>query len=465
MPQSPLHVLVVGGGLGGLCLAQKLKQSGVRVSVYERDRAPTDRFQGYRIHIDPQGSRALHESLPAPLFEKFAATCGRPVREFNYVTQDLEELLRLDFSLASPNIDDVARHRSVSRLTPVSYTHPLASPNIDDVARHRSVSRLTLRQILLEGLDEVVTFDKRFARYEESPDGRVIAYFEDGTAMSGDVLVAADGGNSRVRKQFLPHAERVETGILAVGGKVLLTPETRSWLPRAFLNGLTVVKGAKGRAMFCAPMQYDEETRSAVLPYASTDEADLTSPGLVFDNSSDYVFWAFSSRREAYPSGRAPGEVGGEDLRATVLEMVENWHPRLQRMVREADPSSLLAISIRTSVPITAWKTRNITLLGDAIHSMTPYRGIGANIALRDASLLGQRLAMASRGECSLLEAIHDYEKQMLVYGFEAVQMSLKSMEQMHAQGRISESVSRSVLKTINSVPMLKRRMLRAMTT
>jgi 2-polyprenyl-6-methoxyphenol hydroxylase-like FAD-dependent oxidoreductase len=60
-----LHVVIIGGGIGGLTLAQGLKRSGVSVAVYERDRAITDRVQGYRVHINPTGSLALHECLPA----------------------------------------------------------------------------------------------------------------------------------------------------------------------------------------------------------------------------------------------------------------------------------------------------------------------------------------------------------------------------------------------------------------
>ena len=39
------HVVIIGGGIGGLCLAQGLKQAGVHATVYERDRAITDRLQ------------------------------------------------------------------------------------------------------------------------------------------------------------------------------------------------------------------------------------------------------------------------------------------------------------------------------------------------------------------------------------------------------------------------------------
>lgn len=47
MSSSPFHVLVVGGGIGGLCLAQGLKRAGVSVAVYERDRTPTEKATAF----------------------------------------------------------------------------------------------------------------------------------------------------------------------------------------------------------------------------------------------------------------------------------------------------------------------------------------------------------------------------------------------------------------------------------
>jgi 2-polyprenyl-6-methoxyphenol hydroxylase-like FAD-dependent oxidoreductase len=41
MPQSSLRVLVIGAGLGGLCLAQGLRKAGVDVAVSERDAGPS----------------------------------------------------------------------------------------------------------------------------------------------------------------------------------------------------------------------------------------------------------------------------------------------------------------------------------------------------------------------------------------------------------------------------------------
>lgn len=61
--------------------------------------------------------------------------------------------------------------------------------------------RAKLRQWLMTKLN--IHWGKRFTYYEETSKG-VTAYFEDGTSYTGDILVGADGVNSRVRSQLLP---------------------------------------------------------------------------------------------------------------------------------------------------------------------------------------------------------------------------------------------------------------------
>jgi 2-polyprenyl-6-methoxyphenol hydroxylase-like FAD-dependent oxidoreductase len=78
-------------------------------------------------------------------------------------------------------------------------------------------------------------------------------------------------------------------------------------------------------------------------------------------------------------------------------------------------------VTVRTAVPVAAWQASRVTLLGDAIHAMSPARGSGANTALRDAALLAGQLAAAARGEQSLVQAVGTYERQMIDYGFAAV--------------------------------------------
>ena len=98
-----LHVLIAGGGIGGLCLAQGLKKSGVRVTVYERDPSAQFRNQGYRIHINPDDSHALHECLPEHLFNLCLATSTRD-QPGNLVSFDQQ--LKEMYSMPLPVKDD-----------------------------------------------------------------------------------------------------------------------------------------------------------------------------------------------------------------------------------------------------------------------------------------------------------------------------------------------------------------------
>jgi 2-polyprenyl-6-methoxyphenol hydroxylase-like FAD-dependent oxidoreductase len=130
------------------------------------------------------------------------------------------------------------------------------------------------------------------------------------------------------------------------------------------------------------------------------------------------------------------------------------------------DPSMAQCISIRTSVPPEPWESSNVTLLGDAVHTMTPGRGAGANTALRDAELLSGLLREVHRGTTPLFEGIHAYESEMLRYSSEAVFESRKQMDSndsIHKPviGRMQLAAMRAGMRLVNSAPMLKRRVIR----
>jgi 2-polyprenyl-6-methoxyphenol hydroxylase-like FAD-dependent oxidoreductase len=118
--------------------------------------------------------------------------------------------------------------------------------------------------------------------------------------------------------------------------------------------------------------------------------------------------------------------------------------------------STVTAFPVRTSVPIPPWPTQKVTLLGDALHNMTPFRGIGANTALRDAEALHQALVTVGRGEADLIQALAAYERDMIRYGFMAVQTSLKDMERFHAKGTVARTATKAVFRVVDSVPPLK---------
>ncbi|TCO50782.1 FAD-dependent oxidoreductase [Actinocrispum wychmicini] len=414
------HVVVIGGGTGGLCLAQALHKAGVSVAVYERSRTRTERLQGYRVHINPHGSQALHECLPADLWQRFVDTCGSSGGNFAFLTEQLDELLEIGDDLIG---------------------------SADPASGHHSVSRITLHQVLSAGLDGILHYDKEFVRYERNSDGTVTCHFADGTTATGDIVVAADGGGSRVRQQYLPSAGRVDTGIVTVAGKFPLTDATRNLLPSRLVDGPNNILPKPGRFMFCAPHD---------LADGRNDET-YDHDKVLFDNTTSYVMWAFAAGRSRFPANVS--DVDGIGLRNTVGRMIEDWHPGLRTLVAGTPGEAVSLLPIRTSVPVKQWPTTNITLLGDAIHSMTPFGGIGANTALRDARLLSHNIIDAVQQDRDMLAAIADYERQMVEYGFAAVRSSLRNATQAVSEATIGRVMFKTILRVCSAVPMLKRKM------
>ncbi|MEU8825847.1 NAD(P)/FAD-dependent oxidoreductase [Streptomyces sp. NPDC048636] len=434
MAHTPFRVLIIGAGTGGLCLAHGLRQAGIPVTVFERDATRRDGLHGYRVGIDPDGSRALHDCLPKDLFDTFVATCARTPTWSNQLTEQRKELLAL------PSKSDP-----------------------DMVASERSVSRMTLRQVLLTGLGDTVRFGKTFTRYTNNPDATVTAHFEDGTSATADVLVAADGTNSRVRRQYLPHARLEPTGLIGVTGKVPLDDTTRLLLTERMLNGVSLVIGPNGNTCVYHAMRFPWHAPGAPKDGIGSTDAALISnwPGMQFDNTRDYIMWGFAAAAKDLPPDIL--DMNGTQLQHLVRQRTASWHPDLRKLFALADPNSCFPLNIRTSVPIQQWVTTNVTLLGDAIHTMTPGRGVGANTALRDARLLTRNLTAARDGHTTVLEAIHAYETKMLAYSTEAVTASLQQMTADGAMykpviGRAALAGMRTAFRVINRVPPLKRR-------
>ncbi len=422
---KPFHVLIIGGGVGGLTLAQGLNRNGISAAVYERDRSPTDRLQGYRVHVSPTGSVGLHECLAPELFDIFDRTCGSPHNAVRFFTEQMRELLSFGRELVQQT---------------------------DPIARHRSASRITLRQVLLSGLDDV-QFGKTFSRYEERDD-QIIVYFEDGSSARGDLLVAADGGGSRVRRQFLPHAQRIDTGVVGIAGKIFLDT-ARDRIARPLLDGISLVAARGGYGLFVAI----QEMSGAIGIFGANDPA-FAASGHLFENTRSYLMWALSANRTKF---NVPDldHADAATLAAAASRSMRSWSRAFRDLVDLSDPTTLSCLPIRTSVPVAPWPTGRITLIGDAIHSMTPYRGVGANVAIKDAVRLKRALTAAHRGERDLIEAIRAYEDGMRRYGFRAVQNSLRAMHQTVTDNVPGLLASRLLLRTVNALPPLKRQMLR----
>ncbi|MFC6086715.1 FAD-dependent oxidoreductase [Sphaerisporangium aureirubrum] len=379
------HILIIGGGLGGLCLAQGLAATGLSAAVYERDAGPAVRGQGYRITLKQDGVRALRACLPEHLAELCAATAIRSATTMTFLDE---------------------------RLVP-KFAKPI--PDQADSDAGFGVNRLTLREILLTGLPGNVHFGKQFQRYE-TRDGRVVAHFADGTSATGDLLVGADGTGSAVRRQLLPDAGLDDLGCF-IYGRTPIGPDTMSWLPEVLTDSFNRVTDAAGTAVSVATCRAREPYDAAVARLA---------PGARLTPVPDYLAWTISGQGAGVwtlGGAREPRAAGPEELHRLAATLVRDWDPRVGRVIAEAHVPDTFLVTLASARPVELWDASGVTLLGDAVHTMSPGRGEGANTALRDAALLRDALASGR----PLAEAVPAYEHEMLRYGFAAVTASRTS--------------------------------------
>ncbi|MGC5286718.1 FAD-dependent oxidoreductase [Micromonospora sp. DT231] len=399
-------VLIVGGGIGGLALAQGLRKHGITVAVYERDRRRDDRADRYRLAINPAGSRSLRACLPDRQWQAFTDTTGRPGGGFGFLGTDLRTLVLVEDALMYPEDPD-----------PAERAYP--------------VDRQTLRGVLLDGLDDTVHYDKTFDSYELAADGRPTARFADGTSVTCDVLVGADGINSRVRAQYLPTATQRDTGAVGVGLKLPLDDDTRAWLPARLAHGMNLVLTGAPHFLFTSVFERQQPV------------------------GDDYLLCAFVASTELFPS--RPERLDGTQLKAYITGLITDWHPALRHLIAACPPEDVSAFPFQASDRPAPWAPARVTVLGDAVHGMPPAGGNGANTALRDAALLTRQLSLAGTGHLPLLEAIGEYETEMREYGFQAVDLALRTLQQGMMSNPVNVGLTRGWFSLCDVVAPLRR--------
>ena len=374
-------VIIVGAGIAGLVLAQGLQHRGIPYELYERDDGQS-RTQGYRIRLNLAGLRGLREILPGQVYEEVKWTCGVWYPGLTLYKHDGQPMMPTTLMLPSG---------APGEIRPPQGTAPPPEINLDDeLVRLSMCSRLpadreVLRSVLLKTLDPAhVHFGKSFDRTTVSEDG-VEAIFEDGSASPlGSILIGADGANSKVASQTLGGdlLKPKPIGHKGIFGRSPLTPDLEARLLPGIDKGVHIAFGPGGLSLFIEVMRF----RASNSP-------------------SDYVFWIVTDptgfKGSLGPDSNLSALHGSPELEKISHSSVEGWHDGFRCIVELQDPSKSGIWALIASAPeIPAWPTnRRITYLGDVVHAVAPFGGLGGNMAIRSAQTLLQMLVEQRDGE------------------------------------------------------------------
>lgn len=382
-----LRILIAGGGVGGLALAQGLKKAGHTVRLYEK--SVSGGAAGYRLHMNGDGGNALKDLLPPDLFQLYLATSRKDPRKERLVFYDnhLRELGE----------------------------RPHLGARVVDRPKDTAANRATLRELLMIGLADVVIAGE-IQGYEETTDGVEIV-LEDGRRDRGDLLVGFDGVHSRVRRSKLPQARVMDTGLFAIYGRAPLPPS----LPPQLMGGFVIVFGPKvlengvlSLGVFDPRIAVDEA------PARCGIDARLTPVAL-------YMMIAGSLPASMVrEKGLRSDTITGPQMKDSLQELVKGWDPHIVAMVDAARAEDFFATRVRYVEAPYDWASSRVTLAGDAIHGMPPTLGIGANLALRDAQVLAEKLnGLASGSRAAIVAAVRSYEAEMRGYAFPLVKRAI----------------------------------------
>ncbi|HVV07662.1 NAD(P)/FAD-dependent oxidoreductase [Amycolatopsis sp.] len=347
-----MRIAITGAGPGGLTLARVLHQHGIdAAAVYERDTGRTTRTQGGTLDLHPDtGQRALRD---AGLEAEFLAVARRESQDLRLL--DKHGTIRLD----QHTPDDA----------------PLIDPEVD---------RADLRDILLDSLPATtVHWGHELTHATPLGDGRHRLHFADGTTTETDLLIGADGANSRIRP-LLTDAEPRPTGRQLLETQIPDIDRTHPELAAVI-----------GRGNYWA------------LDAGRSLSAQRNSDG----------------RARVYVSVQAPTELPAGDpatIRAGIAKLFHDWAPGFHDIIDACEDTFLPRKITVLPVDVTWPGTPGVTLLGDAAHLMPPV-GRGANLAMLDALELGLTIAAG--------KPVRDYETAMFHRGGKAARRSAQVNE------------------------------------
>jgi salicylate hydroxylase len=232
---------------------------------------------------------------------------------------------------------------------------PPASGGVQDGHIYRAdLHDILVRAVRSHGNDRIV-LGHRLARISQSAQ-QVTAHFTNGAAATGTVLIGADGARSAVRHDIFGEGAPAFTNRIAY--RFMLPAETARPFPQVGGNACLFV-----------------------------------GPGSVFNRylvSDGRLLNCAAFRRDA------AWTEDGWNVPASTAELLQafaGWHPHVLSLMERAPPERLIKWGIFARPPRDTWVSGRVALLGDAAHPMQPFLGLGAAMAIEDATILGRAFA------------------------------------------------------------------------
>lgn len=384
------HVAIIGAGIGGVALAVACLHRGIPFTLYERDSSFDARAQGYGLTLQ-QASNAIKGLGLFSLRDG-----GNSTRHVVHTTEGKEIT---EWGLRT--------HSNVKK-----------SPKRINV----HIPRQSLRLELLEQLGDaaVVQWGHRLVGFKQSEDKSIHLTFQVNGQMKNakaDLVVGADGVRSVVRGLLI--GEDV-TPLRYLGYIVILgicRLEALKGVESPLLDLKTVFQTVNG----CE--------RIYVMPY-----------------SSHSVMWQFSfpmSEEEA----KALSAQGALALKEEAC-LRGKWHHPIPQMLSATLPEQISGYPVydrELLKPQLLEEAGAVTLIGDAAHPMSPFKGQGANQALLDALSLARNIAVKCASlpewrEVGLRKAVlTGFEEEMLERSAFKVTDSANAVEFLHSKDVLRE--------------------------
>ena len=331
MPNQPKFqgkVLIIGGGIAGPALALFLQKAGIGAVVYEA--YPYKDGIGGGLGLAPNGMNVL-------------AALG------------LAEKVIARGSLTLENVFYNAQGRVLARIKrgAQKYGHPpvsLLRPALYDIM----TAAMKARGIQVE-------YQKRLKSITQTAT-QVIAHFEDGSSVAGDLLIGADGIYSKTRQTALPNSPQpAYVGIIGVGG---VTPAAAlPMMTASQKQSLNFTFGAQG-----------------FFGYGGAENGD--------------VMWWSNLVREKEFTREELTDLALETIKRELLAIYQDYHEPIATLIQHTQSPIKQNISDIQSLP--TWQQGRVLLIGDAAHAVSPNAGQGAAMALEDAMYLAKLLRDSS---------------------------------------------------------------------